>query len=676
MKQEYKKGIVSKSEGITTTDFTINTDPSMFQILTTKVYNNPHLAVIREWSTNACDACIEHGMPVKFDVHLPNREEPYFSVRDYGPGLSNKDMTTLFTTLGASTKRDSDNLNGTLGIGRMAGLAVSDSFIVHSIHQNYKTIYAVALKDGIPTINKMGSFPSEEPTGLLLQVAVEESKFNNYRVKAEQVYKYFDHKPELNDPTVVLQTPTPIVETDKYIMDERANYNKVLMCQVLYDIPSNISDDFAMEYQGVIFKAQPGEVTFNPGRESLNLDTKTLEYFKKVHNDLENTFINDFYESLLNLPNDMDRLNTIKKWLYGGRMKYSGKRGSSLFSKSLFSKDLESAMYTGNLDDITIQIKTSNSKDIYPYPLYNNPSIENTFIAFTNSTHIVEDIQKGYITNLKQSERYTKCIIWKGNPEKAKSILNNSGIPYKLASSYCKKKETTYSKDKFYVSSHNGNGCFSKRHEIDLEIHPKDKITLYTVFLRDKTLKDRQEFIAHTEIIDIIQDTQDTHFIIKGMTKNHEKKILNNPNWIPIDTFIKDYVAKNPVFLIPDQRCETGKYKHQKHIINYLKNLNFPDPDILQQVIENYKKYEEEIENPSGCIVYSDVKKEAVKNLGGKLTPIKYDDSILKLFISKYPISYSLIEELAQSSYRHNIKKMIEEVAKMEKINENNDNVR
>ena len=97
------------------TRFTIETNASMFSLLTSKVYNDPIAAVIREWSTNAMDACIAANKPIDFEVHIPTATECYFSVRDYGTGLEADQLTTLFCTLGASTKRNSNAYNGTFG---------------------------------------------------------------------------------------------------------------------------------------------------------------------------------------------------------------------------------------------------------------------------------------------------------------------------------------------------------------------------------------------------------------------------------------------------------------------------------------------------------------------------------------------------------------------------------
>ena len=96
-------------------DFNIELNASMYNMLTKNMYNDRILAPIREWSTNAIDACIAANKPVKFDVILPTLLDPIFSVRDYGTGLTEEEIFGLFSTLGASTKRDSNKYTGTYG---------------------------------------------------------------------------------------------------------------------------------------------------------------------------------------------------------------------------------------------------------------------------------------------------------------------------------------------------------------------------------------------------------------------------------------------------------------------------------------------------------------------------------------------------------------------------------
>ena len=158
MKQQAYKDNISDILGeVISTEFALETNASMIQMLTQSVYKDPISAVIREWSTNACDACLAAQKPVKFDVHLPVLEDSTFYVRDYGTGLSEKDIMGLFSTLGASTKRDSDLYNGTLGIGRMAGLAVpgTDAFTVESFLDGTHYTYIISMQKGKPVTISM-----------------------------------------------------------------------------------------------------------------------------------------------------------------------------------------------------------------------------------------------------------------------------------------------------------------------------------------------------------------------------------------------------------------------------------------------------------------------------------------------------------------------------------------
>lgn len=98
-----------------------------------KLYSEPHAAVLREYVSNAYDANVEAGSTKPVEVHLPEVDEPYLSVRDRGKGLDYLSIISVFANFGTSTKRDSDNLIGGFGIGSKSGLAVSDSIQVTSV---------------------------------------------------------------------------------------------------------------------------------------------------------------------------------------------------------------------------------------------------------------------------------------------------------------------------------------------------------------------------------------------------------------------------------------------------------------------------------------------------------------------------------------------------------------
>ena len=124
--------------------FSIKASGKAFRILSSGLYKDKVLAVVRELSCNAYDAHADCGKAdVPFDVHLPNPLESFFSIRDYGKGLSRNAMETIYTTYFESTKTDSNEQIGGLGLGCKSPLAVVDSFSVISRHGGVRSTYTI-----------------------------------------------------------------------------------------------------------------------------------------------------------------------------------------------------------------------------------------------------------------------------------------------------------------------------------------------------------------------------------------------------------------------------------------------------------------------------------------------------------------------------------------------------
>ena len=261
-----------------TTAFTIEANESMFRMLTKDIYTNLILAVIREWSTNALDACISANLPQRFAAHLPTTEEPYFSVRDFGTGLSKSDLLGLYTTFGASTKRDDNTCNGTFGLGRMAGLAYSSSFTVESFIDGNSFLYLIAFVNGIPSATLLSEATTSESNGLRLTVPVEPTDIPEFRSNATDLYRYFDVKPELNLELDLL-LPESDIAVDTWQFHDRAS--SILMSNVRYVIPS-FSSLNTHGLSNILFTAPNGAVSINPGRESLSLDDRTKQWIQSA----------------------------------------------------------------------------------------------------------------------------------------------------------------------------------------------------------------------------------------------------------------------------------------------------------------------------------------------------------------------------------------------------------
>ena len=176
--------------------FTIAQTSKMFKILSDSLYSDKVMAAIRELSTNAYDSHVSAGNKNPFKVILPTSANPSFTVRDYGTGLSQEDMESLYTTYGASNKNDSNDFVGCLGLGSKSPFAYTKSFTTSSYYNGTKYTYIAAIDDsGVPTLNLFNSTETDEPNGLEISFAVKQYDFDEFSKKAIRIFHYFKMKP-------------------------------------------------------------------------------------------------------------------------------------------------------------------------------------------------------------------------------------------------------------------------------------------------------------------------------------------------------------------------------------------------------------------------------------------------------------------------------------------------
>ena len=273
--------LTSAYSGPTTGSFTLEANAHVFKMLTSNVYNDTILAGIRELSTNAVDAGLLIGSTDPFDVQLPTVASPTFAVRDFGPGLSELDLTTLYTTMGASTKRDSNAYNGCFGIGKLAPLAYTSSFTVESFHAGTHYSYLISTKDGIPCYLKLSESPSSEPSGLRISYAVDARDISKFVEKATFLYRFFETRPTCN---LELSYSEPVLANSNWALYPDLGYNTyVVMANVPYRLTGT-------PIKGCVVTIPTGSVSITPGRETLTYDSTTEHYleatFKTVLADL------------------------------------------------------------------------------------------------------------------------------------------------------------------------------------------------------------------------------------------------------------------------------------------------------------------------------------------------------------------------------------------------------
>lgn len=188
------------SEGLTQKGFTINASGKAFEILSSGLYKDKVLAIIREISCNAYDAMVAVGRPQEsISVHLPTSLEPWYSVLDNGPGLSHDDVINLYSTYFASTKASSNDYIGAFGLGSKSPFSYVDAFTITSRHNGKKRIYsAFKNADGMPSITLMHEEDTNECNGFEVQVPVKHNDNSEFYQKSQDFYRFFEPKPNFN----------------------------------------------------------------------------------------------------------------------------------------------------------------------------------------------------------------------------------------------------------------------------------------------------------------------------------------------------------------------------------------------------------------------------------------------------------------------------------------------
>lgn len=277
--------------------FGIKSSPMMFKILSDKMYSDKISAVIREYGCNAYDAHIAAGTQDKpFEVHLPNHFEPYFYIRDYGTGLSEQEIFEVYTQYGESTKANSNDFIGALGLGSKSAFAYVDQFTVESFLNGEKKTYNGYLgDDGGPMMLKISEEPTDEPNGVKVHMFVQPIDFNTFADRARKIFHRFPVLPIItgNRDAVLTQVKYTLKGPNYKLRDaeseEKYRYGEHSACfavqgVVAYPIKwSNMTLELTQKQRDML-RNMPldinfpiGELDIAPSREELSYDKRTQQ---------------------------------------------------------------------------------------------------------------------------------------------------------------------------------------------------------------------------------------------------------------------------------------------------------------------------------------------------------------------------------------------------------------
>lgn len=656
---------------LSTNNFSIEMNGTMFSMLSKNVYNDVILAPIREWSTNAVDACIAADKEVKFDVHLPVADNLTFSVRDYGTGLTDEEINTLFATFGASTKRNSNKFNGTFGIGRMSALAYAKQFTVESFIDGKHIVYLITTNNNIPQMVYMGVSDTTEPNGLKLSLPVQVSDVQKFISKASDLYGFFEHKPKTNVK----------IETEKKYLLKGTNW-KVLKgwsttsYAIMGNVPYEISERHTNIPSGLIFNLPLGSVSITPGRESLNYDDTTVKTLKKYYEELleevnlisiktinaagEDYYkLHEFNEAFCALPYSVKSSSSLAELI----QKVAAKKYYN-FSRTEFE-----CQFARHIPNLSVKIKDKYNNTLRKVP-YVVPNTNQIFLIADTRTGIVSAARQ-YSNKFKTENSSNNHVIILSMEQFRKTDVEN--FVKNCKDFFSKVGITEYDLSSNYVSDKKGktenSGLFKP-----YTIHLSSKIDGMNTVVKQNSqlakdytvktpyvlssgstllLKNLEKFVTYYEYLSILKENVSVSFPI-AVPKKYVKEAEENPLFVDFFEYVEDLYKNNPVIFKDLSEKDTMAYRSLSPLEKYSfgpeikKLLPAEMTEYLETVhdfVEKYRYKPSALADPSRFKKYFDttIEKPDIK-ITGKELQNKYS-LLLKIVLKPNNITAEDIEE-------------------------------
>jgi hypothetical protein len=172
---------------------TVQAGPKLFAMLSEKLYSEPLVAVSRELAANALDAHREAGtLDTPIQITLPHTFNTEFKIRDFGTGMTDERIRTVWSTWLNSDKNDDDDAIGGWGIGGKVGYHVADTFSIRTWVNGVRRAYS-AFKDdrGIPSIALLEEVGDIEPNGVEITIPIPREQIYNFVTASHKGLRYF-----------------------------------------------------------------------------------------------------------------------------------------------------------------------------------------------------------------------------------------------------------------------------------------------------------------------------------------------------------------------------------------------------------------------------------------------------------------------------------------------------
>lgn len=312
LNNESKQNVIVNADSTQKLSISLNENDQaiLIDLQINKLYRNKIRAVVQEYMSNARDANVDAGKKDEpIHVHIPTRDNPIFSVRDSGIGMSPEIIKNYICVVGASTKRDNNNALGCFGYGSKCGYAYvnehGQQFSITTIFEGVKYSYLLFYDDKhFPNVSLLAQEPTTEPSGTIVEIPVEKYDCDDFNKEIRNILQYWIGTYNFNivNESVVGKISEPnrvnIVSEDNYVIHGGYGYNRKVTV-IVGGIPYNydISHDL-LDYHEIDINMPIGSMNITPSREDLEITKNNTEKIKEVL-DAAYAKLDEYYKSLL-----------------------------------------------------------------------------------------------------------------------------------------------------------------------------------------------------------------------------------------------------------------------------------------------------------------------------------------------------------------------------------------
>jgi len=264
----------------------------IFRGFSDSLYSNKIGSIVREITSNAFDAHAEAKISRMVHVtisepHSINNSSGYFTVEDFGVGLSPDRIDNVYTQYGASTKRETNDEIGGFGIGAKSPLSYTDSFMLITRHNNMEYHYVIHRGEQAPKIELVDKKSTEEANGTKVMIPIKTvADADRFKHEVQAQLRYFEN---------IFHTNTGV--PNDYVLFKgktfitsfgRTDINRVHLCvgrvyypldNYYFEIPKFSNNKLHRHFWdlNLAIHCDIGEISVTMSREAIEYTDKTVE---------------------------------------------------------------------------------------------------------------------------------------------------------------------------------------------------------------------------------------------------------------------------------------------------------------------------------------------------------------------------------------------------------------